>query len=501
MTRSTDSRRARNSASLTIGARRRPASRPSRRRCFLASRRVEPWTEVIWSSAERVLRTRVTVLGASSSPPSSPARRRRRRRREVPSPLPSPASPRSRRSEPPRRRGLSSDSLGRSALVGGLVGRRRRRRPRRRRPCGGGGRRGGDGGGRRCRPRRRRTRRPDSVVGPVVGLVARTWRRLVSAVSAVGGRVRLVSGPGRRPSCAATCLRPTSSRRGLLGGLRGGGLARRPRRRPRPRRPRRSAGARPAAGAALLRVRRVVVATGAWNSTAWPPARRAAASRSVGSVGRVGSAAAGSARRPSWRPPSSRAPWRCVLRRRPSSPGGVLVGSGASARVGVVGAASAGARRVFFAASASRRPSWRAPCGRRPSWPGSAAGRGASAAGRRSGGLGCGARRRRPPSWRAPCASAGSRRALRRGGRLAGAGVRALGSGRRAGSSMWCSSGTVTVPVRRPPLSSDDPGDAKLQWRRHPPRVRLRRLLVTCRGRRATVGVALTDSCGRVAVR
>ena len=34
MTRSTDSRRARNSASLTIGARRRPASRPSRRRCF-----------------------------------------------------------------------------------------------------------------------------------------------------------------------------------------------------------------------------------------------------------------------------------------------------------------------------------------------------------------------------------------------------------------------------------------------------------------------------------
>ena len=40
--RATDSRRARNSASLRIGARRRPASRPSRRRCRLASIRVEP---------------------------------------------------------------------------------------------------------------------------------------------------------------------------------------------------------------------------------------------------------------------------------------------------------------------------------------------------------------------------------------------------------------------------------------------------------------------------
>ena len=42
MTRSTASRRARNSASLRIGGRRRPASRPSRRRCRLASRRVDP---------------------------------------------------------------------------------------------------------------------------------------------------------------------------------------------------------------------------------------------------------------------------------------------------------------------------------------------------------------------------------------------------------------------------------------------------------------------------
>ena len=45
MDRSTDSRRARNSDSVTIGGRRRPVSRPSRRRCFLASSLVEPLTE------------------------------------------------------------------------------------------------------------------------------------------------------------------------------------------------------------------------------------------------------------------------------------------------------------------------------------------------------------------------------------------------------------------------------------------------------------------------
>src|SRR4051812_21760455 len=85
MTRSTASRRARNPASLTIGARRRPASRPSRRRCFLASRRVEPCRLVISSSALRGLRTLVTVFSGSSGPPSpsSPARRRRLRRRVV----------------------------------------------------------------------------------------------------------------------------------------------------------------------------------------------------------------------------------------------------------------------------------------------------------------------------------------------------------------------------------------------------------------------------------
>ena len=44
MTRSTASRRARNSDSVMIGGLRRPDSRPSRRRCRLASSRVEPLT-------------------------------------------------------------------------------------------------------------------------------------------------------------------------------------------------------------------------------------------------------------------------------------------------------------------------------------------------------------------------------------------------------------------------------------------------------------------------
>ena len=86
MTRSTLSRRARNSASVMTG-RRRPASRPSRRRCFLASRRVEPLTRcgsVIGSGWRRGWRTRTTVLGASSpSRGLSPERRRVRRRAAV----------------------------------------------------------------------------------------------------------------------------------------------------------------------------------------------------------------------------------------------------------------------------------------------------------------------------------------------------------------------------------------------------------------------------------
>src|SRR5690625_4832960 len=85
MERLTDSRRARNSASV-ITLRRRPASRPSRRRCFLASSRVEPLTAL---TSSRASRTRTTVFGGSSAEVDSslplllPERRRRRRRREL----------------------------------------------------------------------------------------------------------------------------------------------------------------------------------------------------------------------------------------------------------------------------------------------------------------------------------------------------------------------------------------------------------------------------------
>ena len=50
MVRSTDSRRARNSDSVMISGRRRPVSRPSRRRCFLASSLVDPLTDRTSSS-------------------------------------------------------------------------------------------------------------------------------------------------------------------------------------------------------------------------------------------------------------------------------------------------------------------------------------------------------------------------------------------------------------------------------------------------------------------
>ena len=100
--RSTLSRRARNSASVITG-RRRPASRPSRRRCFFASRRVEPRTFVgslLSSAAGRGVRTFTTVfvgfelpeLPVPESRSSSPARRRERRRTVVCSPSSSRAS-------------------------------------------------------------------------------------------------------------------------------------------------------------------------------------------------------------------------------------------------------------------------------------------------------------------------------------------------------------------------------------------------------------------------
>src|SRR5580704_10327349 len=84
---STDSRRARNSDSVMIGGRRRPVSRPSRRRCFLASSRVEPLTDrtsslLVWPAGSR---TWTTVSGGSSAlssgPSAEPRRRLRRRRR------------------------------------------------------------------------------------------------------------------------------------------------------------------------------------------------------------------------------------------------------------------------------------------------------------------------------------------------------------------------------------------------------------------------------------
>src|SRR5580693_7329200 len=96
MVRSTDSRRARNSDSVMIGGRRRPVSRPSRRRCFLASSRVEPltdrtssWVAVpAWPAGPFGSRTWTTVSGGSSAlrsdpaaPSDEPRRRLRRRRR------------------------------------------------------------------------------------------------------------------------------------------------------------------------------------------------------------------------------------------------------------------------------------------------------------------------------------------------------------------------------------------------------------------------------------
>jgi len=139
MTRLTASRRARNSASVITGGRRRPAPRPSRRRCFLASSRVEPRSEVTSPSRpsrssrlrERGSRTRVTVCGG--------CRPRRRARR------------RARRGRP--RRGRCRPRRARRAR-GHRRARRDRARPRGRRHC--------DACGRA--PPRRRRRGPVSAV-------------------------------------------------------------------------------------------------------------------------------------------------------------------------------------------------------------------------------------------------------------------------------------------------------------------------------------------------
>ena len=77
MVRSTDSRRARNSDSVMIGGRRRPVSRPSRRRCFLASSRVDPLTDAHVVVAVRLARRarRCPAGRRASASPSPPGRR------------------------------------------------------------------------------------------------------------------------------------------------------------------------------------------------------------------------------------------------------------------------------------------------------------------------------------------------------------------------------------------------------------------------------------------
>ena len=102
MTRSTASRRARNSDSVMIGGRRRPDSRPSRRRCRLASSRVEPLTARTsladtGSSAgarasgrgRRCSAGHPTTAGQRRRPSQVGARRLRRLRRWRPSSAPS----------------------------------------------------------------------------------------------------------------------------------------------------------------------------------------------------------------------------------------------------------------------------------------------------------------------------------------------------------------------------------------------------------------------------
>ena len=302
MTRSTDSRRARNSASLTIGARRRPASRPSRRRCFLASSRVEPLTAVISSSALRLLRTRVTVFAGSSSesPPSSPVRRRRRRRRDE---VDSPSA-----GSPPgvaRRRGLgvAVDLIGLG--IGVLAARR---------TCGGGGRRGDACAARAplpCRrpparhPRRcrRRGARPGRRWRPSSPYVVRGRRPRLRRLEDGGDRRlgRLVA----RTVCGCVLGRGGP---GLLRGLLAGCLLRR----------------LLGLGVAVGRAIRVAGAASSWRK---PPSRPWSSSgrlllRLLGrgaALGVVARGVLGRARRPSWWCASGSPSWRPVPRRSPAA--------------------------------------------------------------------------------------------------------------------------------------------------------------------------------------
>ena len=141
ITRSTDSRRARNSASVRICARRRPASRPSRRRWRLASSRVEPRTPCTPSPSSasrgsRGSRTCTTVFGGSASSagsPSSPLPRRRRRRRRR-GWMPPPSSPGAVVDRRPSSPASSAPSSGTRPRRSTAPRARRPRRPRRPRP-------------------------------------------------------------------------------------------------------------------------------------------------------------------------------------------------------------------------------------------------------------------------------------------------------------------------------------------------------------------------------
>ena len=120
-----------------MGARRRPWSRTSRRRCRLASSLVEPVKPRTWSlSRDRGARTRTTVAGSSGSrsstaPAPDPARLRRLRRRWLPE-VAGPASASG--SASPAAVSSSSPAPAASKTLRRRAGRRRRLPARRRLP-------------------------------------------------------------------------------------------------------------------------------------------------------------------------------------------------------------------------------------------------------------------------------------------------------------------------------------------------------------------------------
>ena len=290
-----------------IGARRRPCSRPSRRRCFLASSRVEPLTprDLVVASRPRGSRTRTTVFGGSSGPGvavalAGPRRRRRRRRRlELDSPPPLVV----------RRPSAASSSLVVGVGLGVAVGGRRpgrrspRRRPRRRlgvarRRRRRRSRRSPSPRPRRPRPPRRRRWRGPSPVAVAASPSAPSPEPVespavvASAVVAAAGR----SAVGRRPSAAAARLPCAARLRVGCGGsarrawkrhAAAAGAAARRRGRVGRRRPRGSAAAGRSSAAAAFFGR------GLLGGASWParPRPRSSAAGSAG-VARPASAAA-----------------------------------------------------------------------------------------------------------------------------------------------------------------------------------------------------------------